>query len=94
MSIRVGTIVNVNDVYNNYRRQIKILKEKKTHAHSKAEKAKYDDAIRMTEMEVQDFLQLILPDPEPSKVSPYLSKGYDTLQEISNGEGGLLDLEV
>lgn len=79
MSIRVGTVVNIDNAYNSYKRQIKQLKEKKADAKNNGEKAYYDTQIRMTEMELNEFLQLIIPDPETSNISPYLAKGYDEL---------------
>ena len=96
MSIRVGTVVNINEAYNNYQRQIKQLKQRKAETSNLKEKKQCDDEIRMTEMEVEEFLQLIIPDPERSSVSSNLAKGYDYLHVISSQdteEDKKLDME-
>lgn len=91
MSIRVGTIINVNNAYNNYQRQIRQLKNRKLVSANLKEVKQIDDNIRMLEMEVDEFLQLILPDPQPSKVSSYLAIDYDSLH---SDEPISLDIEA
>lgn len=95
MSIRVGTVININDAYNSYQRQLKQLKRKKAETTNPKDKKACDDAIKSIELEIEEFLQLIIPDPECSKVSPYLSKGYDYLYllDAQDSEEKELDIE-
>lgn len=92
MPIRVGTVVNINNAYNDYQKRIKYLRRKREVEKNSKEVQQINDDIKMIESEVNEFLQLIIPDPEPSKISPYLAKGYDSL--YSNIEHSKLDVEV
>ena len=91
MSIRVGTIVSINDAYNSYQRQIKQLKSRKIKSTDPKEIKQIDYSIKMLEMEVDEFLQVVIPDPQLSKKSPYLAIGYDSLY---SNEPTSLDIEV
>lgn len=91
MSVRVGTIISINNAYNSYQRQIRQLKNRKAVSTNPREIKQIDDNIRMLEMEVDEFLQVVLPDPQLSKKSPYLAIGYDSLY---SNEPISLDIEV
>ena len=90
MPIRVGTIVSINNAYNDYQKRIEYLKRKREVAKDLKETQQINNDIRMIESEVTEFLQLILPDPEPSKSSPYLAKEFDSLYKDSSNT---LDIE-
>lgn len=92
MPIRVGTVVNINNAYNDYQKRIKYLRRKREVAKNSKEVQQINDDIKMIELEVNEFLQLIIPDPEPSKISPYLAKGRDSL--CSNIGFSKLDVEA
>ena len=83
MAIRVGTIINVINAWNIYNQKVKAYTQKKSEAKAwgDVQKAKYwQDTIDMTKAEMEEFKEILIPDPIPSKQSAYLSQDYDILE--------------
>ena len=82
MTIKVGTIINVMNAWNTYNQKMKAYTQKKNEAEAwgDVQKVKYwQDTIDMTKAEMEEFKEILIPDPIPSKQSAYLSQSYDTL---------------